>query len=76
MWAADKDDMEDIQDDDQTDSWAQTLQKVTAEREKQQMQEIIASGRGVRRAAASYKVRTGVSHNCRYCLTRCYSQIM
>jgi len=55
--------MEDIQDDDQTDSWAQTLQKITTEREKNQMQEIVASGRGVRRAAANYKVRTGVSFN-------------
>jgi chromodomain-helicase-DNA-binding protein 4 len=69
VWAADKDAMEDIQEDDQADSWTQTLQKIMAEREKSERQEIVASGRGVRRAAASYKVGTNDSINSRYCLT-------
>ncbi|KAK2461624.1 hypothetical protein APHAL10511_006087 [Amanita phalloides] len=55
LWATDKDAMEEMQDDDQIDSWTHTLQKITAEREKSQIQEIAASGRGVRRAAASHK---------------------
>lgn len=76
VWAADKDAMEDIQEDDQVDSWTQTLQKIMVEREKSQMQETTASGRGVRRAAASYKVRTHVSVNFGYCLISSRSQIM
>ncbi|KIL71765.1 hypothetical protein M378DRAFT_155365 [Amanita muscaria Koide BX008] len=52
VWAADKDTLEDVPDDNQGDSWAQTLQKINAERDKMRMQEVAASGRGVRRAAA------------------------
>lgn len=53
VWAAEKDTLEDVADEDQGDSWAQTLQKITAEREKVQAQEIALSGRGVRRRAAA-----------------------
>ena len=52
IWAADKDSLEDVQEDDQTDSWAQALQKITIEREKEQVKEIALSGRGARRRAA------------------------
>lgn len=44
--------MEDVMEDDQTDSWAMTLQKFNAEREKEQEREIALSGRGARRKAA------------------------
>lgn len=52
IWAADKDSLEEVQEDDQTDSWAQALQKITTEREKEQIKEIALSGRGARRRAA------------------------
>ncbi|KAF8807753.1 hypothetical protein BYT27DRAFT_7189847 [Phlegmacium glaucopus] len=52
IWAADKDSLEEVQEDDQTDSWAQALQKITIEREKEQIKEIALSGRGARRRAA------------------------
>ncbi|KAF8913030.1 SNF2 family N-terminal domain-containing protein, partial [Gymnopilus junonius] len=52
IWSADKDTMEDIVEDDQTDSWAMTLQKINAEREKEQERDIALSGRGARRKAA------------------------
>lgn len=60
IWAADKDSLEEvIEDNDQGDSWAQTLKKINAEREKVQSQVVAASGRGARRkaAAAASKVR-------------------
>ena len=52
IWAADKDSLEEVQEDDQTDSWAQALQKITIEREKEQVKEVALSGRGARRRAA------------------------
>ncbi|KAF8167730.1 SNF2 family N-terminal domain-containing protein [Crassisporium funariophilum] len=52
IWAADKDTLEEVEEDDQTDSWGQALQKITTEREKQQIKEIALSGRGARRRAA------------------------
>lgn len=53
IWSAEKDTLEDVVEDaDATDSWAQTLQKISTEREKVQSQEIARSGRGVRRKAA------------------------
>lgn len=52
IWAADKNTLEEIEDQDQVDSWAQTLEKITIEREKEQVQEIALSGRGARRRAA------------------------
>lgn len=56
IWEADKDSLAEVEDQDQGDSWAQTLQKITAEQEKMQNQEIVLSGRGVRRRAAIAKV--------------------
>ncbi|RDB29203.1 Chromatin remodeling factor mit1 [Hypsizygus marmoreus] len=53
IWAADKDSLEEVEDVDQGDSWAQTLQQITSERDKAQAQDIAASGRGVRRRAAA-----------------------
>ena len=60
IWAADKDTLEEVVEDvDQKDSWAQTLQKLNLEREKQQEREFAQSGRGARRKAADVaKVRT------------------
>ncbi|KAF8973574.1 hypothetical protein BDZ97DRAFT_1690769 [Flammula alnicola] len=52
IWAADKDSLEEVVEDDQKDSWAQTLQKINAEREKEQEKEMAQSGRGARRKAA------------------------
>ena len=58
IWAADKDSLEEVDDDDQVDSWARTLQRITAEREKEQSKETALSGRGARRRAADVaKVR-------------------
>ncbi|KDR85372.1 hypothetical protein GALMADRAFT_234197 [Galerina marginata CBS 339.88] len=52
IWAADKDSLEDVVEDDQTDSWAKALEKINTEREKEQKNEIAMSGRGARRKAA------------------------
>lgn len=57
IWAADKDDLEEVEDQDQTDSWAQTLQKIEAERAKEVAKVEAESGRGRRKAAAIAKVR-------------------
>jgi chromodomain-helicase-DNA-binding protein 4 len=56
VWAADKDTLEDIEDTalenpDQADSWAQTLQRIELERQKEKKQEI--TGRGARRRATA-----------------------
>ncbi|KAG5353235.1 hypothetical protein C0989_009198 [Termitomyces sp. Mn162] len=53
VWAADKDSLEEVEDIDQGDSWAQTLQKITADRDKVPIQETALSGRGVKRRAAA-----------------------
>ncbi|KAF5374945.1 hypothetical protein D9758_000456 [Tetrapyrgos nigripes] len=57
IWTADKNELEEIGDDDQGqgDSWAQTLQKINAERERVKIQEEALSGRGARRKAAYRK---------------------
>lgn len=52
IWAAEKDSLEEVVEEDQTDSWAQTLQKINTEREKEQEKNIAESGRGARRKAA------------------------
>ncbi|KAJ7630765.1 SNF2 family DNA-dependent ATPase [Roridomyces roridus] len=53
IWAAGKDTMEEVvEEPDQGDSWAQTLQKINEEREKTRAQEATLSGRGARRRAA------------------------
>ncbi|KAF8898923.1 SNF2 family N-terminal domain-containing protein [Infundibulicybe gibba] len=52
IWAADKDTLEEVEEVDQGDAWAQTLQTITTERAKIQ-QEVAKSGRGVRRRAAA-----------------------
>jgi hypothetical protein len=44
--------LEEVMEDAKKDSWAQTLQKLNLEREKQQEREIAQSGRGARRKAA------------------------
>ena len=56
IWEADKDSLTEVGDQDQGDSWAQTLEKITAEREKIRSQEIMLSGRGAPRRAAMAKV--------------------
>jgi chromodomain-helicase-DNA-binding protein 4 len=58
IWTANKDAVEDLGDDNQTDSWAVTLMKINSEREAVQLQQAELSGRGGRkRAAAIGKVR-------------------
>jgi chromodomain-helicase-DNA-binding protein 4 len=56
IWEADKDSLAEVVDQDQSDSWAQTLAKITAEQDQIRNQEIAHSGRGVRRRAAIAKV--------------------
>lgn len=55
VWAADKDSLEDIEDtaenNGQGDSWAQALQLIELERQKEKKQEI--TGRGARRRATA-----------------------
>jgi chromodomain-helicase-DNA-binding protein 4 len=53
VWATDRNDLDEIADDDQVDSWAQTLQKINEEKAKVMAQEQTASGRGARRKAAT-----------------------
>ncbi|KAJ7783591.1 SNF2 family DNA-dependent ATPase [Mycena maculata] len=56
IWAAGKDSLEDVvEEEDNGDSWAQTLQKINEEREKSKAHEIALSGRGARRRAAAPK---------------------
>ncbi|KAJ7900162.1 SNF2 family DNA-dependent ATPase [Mycena olivaceomarginata] len=56
VWAAEKDTLEDvIEEEDQGDSWAQTLQKINEDREKDRAKEMATSGRGARRRAAAPK---------------------
>uniref|UniRef100_A0A8H7YAC3 Chromatin remodeling factor mit1 n=1 Tax=Psilocybe cubensis TaxID=181762 RepID=A0A8H7YAC3_PSICU len=63
VWAAEKDALEDIGEEDQTDSWAQTLEKINQNRAKEQEKEAALSGRGARRKAADIaknKIQVGV----------------
>ncbi|KAJ7654999.1 SNF2 family DNA-dependent ATPase [Mycena polygramma] len=56
IWAAEKDSLEEVmEEEDQGDSWAQTLQKINEDREKVRAHEIATSGRGARRRAAAPK---------------------
>src|SRR6266542_6586434 len=52
VWAADKDGLEEIVEEDQTDSWAQALEKLNEERRKEHDRKFAESGRGARRRAA------------------------
>lgn len=58
VWSAQKGELDELPENadqkDQSDSWAQTLQKIAAEQKRVQAQE--KSGRGVRRKAAQAKV--------------------
>jgi hypothetical protein len=58
VWAADKDNLEEIEDNDQVDSWTQALEKIQAEQLRAAIQVEAASGRGRRKAAAAAKVGT------------------
>ena len=55
IWAADRDSLEEIEDNDQIDSWALTLKQIEHERAKEVAQAEAKSGRGHRRAAAVAK---------------------
>jgi hypothetical protein len=52
VWAANKDDLEEVVEDDQTDSWAQALQKLNEHRQMDHDRQLVESGRGARRRAA------------------------
>jgi len=52
VWAADKDELEEIVEEDQTDSWAQALQKLNQHKEEDHHKQLAETGRGVRRKAA------------------------
>lgn len=56
VWAADKDSLEEVQDNDQTDSWAVALKQIGAERAKEVAEAEAESGRGRRKAAVAAKV--------------------
>lgn len=61
VWAADKDALQEVVEDDQTDSWAHALEKLNEERQKEQDRHLANSGRGVRRRAADIaKVRPDI----------------
>jgi len=53
VWAADKDGLEEIIEEDQTDSWAQALEKLNEERQKEHDRQFAESGRGAHRRAAA-----------------------
>lgn len=58
VWSAEKDSLEEISEEtaqqvEQVDSWAQTLERIAAERLQAQAEDAIMSGRGVRRKAAA-----------------------
>lgn len=63
VWATDRNDLDEIADDDQVDSWAQTLQKINEEKAKVMAQEQTTSGRGARRKAAT-AAKVGFAHHC------------
>jgi chromodomain-helicase-DNA-binding protein 4 len=52
VWAANKDELEEIVEEDQTDSWAQALQKLNEHKQEDHNRQLAESGRGVRRRAA------------------------
>jgi chromodomain-helicase-DNA-binding protein 4 len=52
VWSADKHDLEEVVEEDQTDSWAQALEKLNEEKQKEHNRQLAESGRGVRRRAA------------------------
>ena len=59
VWSAEKDSLEELSEEaaqqaEQVDSWAQTLERIAAERQQAQAhEEALTSGRGVRRKAAA-----------------------
>ncbi|KAJ7042418.1 SNF2 family DNA-dependent ATPase [Mycena alexandri] len=55
IWAAEKDSLQDVVEEDQGDSWAQALQNLNEELEKTKANETALSGRGARRRAAAPK---------------------
>lgn len=59
IWTADNDTLQEVQDEEQVDSWADTLVKINKEREVLQAAEAAQLGRGVRRAAAKVAVSIG-----------------
>ncbi|TFK30824.1 hypothetical protein FA15DRAFT_608326 [Coprinopsis marcescibilis] len=52
VWASNKNDLEDVGDDDQVDSWAKTLQNINKEKQREMIVDQAVSGRGARRRAA------------------------
>lgn len=56
VWAADKDQLEEIEYKDQVDSWTQALEKLQGDQLKTAIQVEATSGRGSRKAAAAAKV--------------------
>ncbi|KAH8835703.1 SNF2 family DNA-dependent ATPase [Flagelloscypha sp. PMI_526] len=52
VWTAEQDALQEIEEDTQVDSWAETLKKITEERDRVAAEEAAQFGRGARRAAA------------------------
>ncbi|KAF5352561.1 hypothetical protein D9756_006063 [Leucocoprinus leucothites] len=61
IWAADRDSLEEIEDNDQADSWATALKQIEAERAKEVAKAEAESGRGRRKAAAVAKRKMGAN---------------
>ncbi|KAF9527780.1 SNF2 family N-terminal domain-containing protein [Crepidotus variabilis] len=53
IWAADKDNLEEVIEEDQADSWAQALQKLNEAKDLEQQRQLAESGRGAKRKAAT-----------------------
>ncbi|KAJ3555472.1 hypothetical protein NP233_g12200 [Leucocoprinus birnbaumii] len=61
VWAADRDSLEEIEDNDQADSWATALKQIELERAKDVAKAEADSGRGRRKAAAVAKRKMGAN---------------
>jgi hypothetical protein len=65
-----------MEEEDQGDSWAQTLQKINEDREKDRAKEMATSGRGARRRAAAPKVKQDGSSFIALLIVECYSKTL
>ncbi|KIY63755.1 hypothetical protein CYLTODRAFT_425826 [Cylindrobasidium torrendii FP15055 ss-10] len=63
IWTADRDALEDVRDEDQVDSWGQTLEKINAEHARIQAEEDAAAGRGAKRKAARQIMYNDLAHD-------------
>jgi chromodomain-helicase-DNA-binding protein 4 len=62
VWAARKDELEEVVEEDQTDSWAHALQRLNEQKQMDHNRQLAESGRGVRRRAADIAKASVISH--------------